>query len=110
MVVRSVDYHCEENAKEHRTSDYDMAILENKLIVRRGQQFKITVEFDRIYEEKADKISLTFDIGECRSLQIEFLKLYSCYIIWYGYGTPPNSDAQWGLFLADNLRSVLCNS
>merc|ERR1712178_9268 len=80
LVVRSVDYHIADNVLEHRTAEYEMASADppvdimgsklHKLIVRRGQKFMITVNFDRNFEEKEDKISLTFDTGRPKDLLV----------------------------------------
>ncbi|XP_078092535.1 protein-glutamine gamma-glutamyltransferase 2-like [Mustelus asterias] len=58
--VRSTDFHCEKNNQEHRTSE----ISTKRLIVRRGQPFHITVQFNRYqYDPDVDRLKLVAQTG-----------------------------------------------
>lgn len=50
------------NKQQHQTSFYDS----NYLIVRRGQEFRVKVTFNRPYKPKEDKFALEFVIGKQR--------------------------------------------
>ncbi|XP_031574410.1 protein-glutamine gamma-glutamyltransferase K-like [Actinia tenebrosa] len=54
-----VDLHVDKNREEHYTDDYEM----EDLIVRRGKVFKISVTFDRNFDESRDKVILQFVTG-----------------------------------------------
>ena len=43
----------------HRTDDYES----EELIIRRGQEFQVTVTFDRVYRPESDQIILQFATG-----------------------------------------------
>ena len=48
-----------ENRMAHRTDDYES----EELIIRRGQEFQVTVTFDRVYRPESDQIILQFATG-----------------------------------------------
>ena len=43
----------------HRTDDYES----EELIIRRAQEFQVTVTFDRVYRPESDQIILQFATG-----------------------------------------------
>ena len=55
----NVELHAEENREDHKTDSYEM----QDLVIRRGQEFKISVTFDRSYDSKRDQIFLQFVTG-----------------------------------------------
>uniref|UniRef100_UPI00398EB564 protein-glutamine gamma-glutamyltransferase 2-like n=1 Tax=Pristiophorus japonicus TaxID=55135 RepID=UPI00398EB564 len=58
--VSYTDFHCEKNNQEHRTSE----ISTKRLIVRRGQTFHITVQFNRNqYNPDNDRFKLVAQTG-----------------------------------------------
>ncbi|XP_048406361.1 protein-glutamine gamma-glutamyltransferase 2-like isoform X2 [Stegostoma tigrinum] len=58
--VSYVDLHCEKNNQDHRTAE----ISTKRLIVRRGQPFKITVQFNRNqYDPDNDRFKLVAQTG-----------------------------------------------
>lgn len=73
LKVKSVDYHIKENARRHNTDEYDLAngfededtkvFKEPELIVRRGENFDITLKFDRKYDKENDFIHMMLEIG-----------------------------------------------
>ena len=55
----AVDLHKDENRAAHKTDDYEI----QQLIVRRGQEFDVTVTFDRDYNPDVDVIVVQFVTG-----------------------------------------------
>lgn len=53
------DFHVEENRKKHHTDEYGI----ERLIIRRGQEFNVSVTFDRPFDVEQDKIILQFVTG-----------------------------------------------
>lgn len=72
LHVKDVDLHIEANTIKHRTNDYTCTeerkyqgkILPAELVVRRGDSIKITIEFDRPYEDETDDVQLIFTLGD----------------------------------------------
>ena len=56
----TVNFHHEENRAAHKTEDYEIP----QLIVRRGQEFDVTVTFNREYHPDVDVIVVQFVTGE----------------------------------------------
>ena len=55
------DLHLTENRRNHHTDDYERKAL----IVRRGGEFKLTLEFNKKIEKgKGDKIQLQLAVGK----------------------------------------------
>ena len=54
-----MDFHKYENRIEHRTDDYES----EELIIRRGQEFQVTVTLDKVYRPEFDQIILQFATG-----------------------------------------------
>ena len=56
-----------ENSFDHHTAEYEQTKpLDDQppqLIVRRGQTFKVTLNFDRKYKEKVDDVKVAFEFG-----------------------------------------------
>ncbi|XP_063152866.1 protein-glutamine gamma-glutamyltransferase 2 [Candoia aspera] len=62
LQLETWDLQCEQNNREHRTSEMGS----QRLIVRRGQPFQITLHFSgRAYEEGVDKLTFTAETGPC---------------------------------------------
>ena len=59
LKPEEVEFHIEENRKAHKTADYEA----EKLIIRRGQTFDVTVTFNREYKPDIDTIVLQFVTG-----------------------------------------------
>ena len=59
LRVRGLDLHIAENRKAHHTNEYEHECL----IVRRGQQFKASLTFDREYNEAQDTVIVQFSTG-----------------------------------------------
>ena len=69
LTVKSLDLHIRQNVKEHHTDEFDITdALQNankteSLVVRRGQAFEISVEFNRPYDREHDDLRLVFTVG-----------------------------------------------
>ena len=68
-----VDFNITDNCRRHRTYFYEITELrtdedgkkcEPQLVVRRGQQFDITLNFDRPFDGTKDDLRLIFDVGK----------------------------------------------
>lgn len=59
LKPEEVDFHVEQNRKAHRTEDYE----HEQLIIRRGQEFEVTVKFNREYKPDSDVVVLQFVTG-----------------------------------------------
>lgn len=60
LKPEKVDFHIQENRNAHKTNSYED---ENRLIIRRGQTFDVTVTFNRQYKSDSDTIVLQFVTG-----------------------------------------------
>ncbi len=60
LKIENVDFHLENNRRNHRTNGYD----DDSLIVRRGQEFSITVNVNRAVDTDKEKVSLRFKTGQ----------------------------------------------
>lgn len=65
LKVKHVDFHHKENGLRHHTSRYDVMVREKKqrLVIRRAQEFLITIHFNRFYDKDFDGVSLVFVIS-----------------------------------------------
>ena len=71
LKVKSLDLNVANNTKNHQTDMYEITEdvksenddVPGKLVVRRGQEFTITMVFDRVIE-KEDKLRLVLQTGE----------------------------------------------
>lgn len=59
LKPEEIDFHVEQNRKAHRTEDYE----HEQLIIRRGQEFEVTVKFNREYKPDSDVVVLQFVTG-----------------------------------------------
>ncbi|XP_012942973.1 annulin [Aplysia californica] len=66
LLVESVEQHVAENTEDHRTDLYDCTEDDEdpQLVVRRGQEFKLTITFQRPYVPEQDDMQLIFKLGE----------------------------------------------
>ena len=66
LQVERVDFRVASNVKRHHTDQYDVTEGPSpKLVVRRGQEFTIQIDFSRAYSTASDDLRLVFQIGEC---------------------------------------------
>ena len=79
LTVKSHDLHLKSNNTAHHTDEYD---LPDALIVRRGQQFTISLNFGRKFKKDTDSILLQFTTG--RPIHIYITNVY---IIEYLFST-----------------------
>lgn len=65
LKILKVDLRYVDNGKKHHTDKYDlMSRDENqRLVVRRGQDFSIDIHFDRNFNEDRDGVSFVISIG-----------------------------------------------
>ncbi|XP_072925959.1 protein-glutamine gamma-glutamyltransferase 2 [Hemitrygon akajei] len=64
MYLGAVDLQCEANNSEHRTAEMGT----DRLIVRRGQEFRLAVEFKRqAFRDGEDQLTLSLDTGPSSS-------------------------------------------
>lgn len=54
-----LNLHKQENRAAHRTDEYEI----DQLILRRGQEFDVTVTFNRDYSPETDVITVQFVTG-----------------------------------------------
>ena len=59
LTAKNVDFHNKENRKAHHTDDYEI----QQLIVRRGQEFDVTLTFNRDYKPEDDVIVVQLATG-----------------------------------------------
>ncbi|XP_020916594.1 coagulation factor XIII A chain [Exaiptasia diaphana] len=59
LKPEKVDFHIEENRAGHHTDEYAM----ESLIIRRGQEFKVTLAFDRPFDLRKDQLTLQLTFG-----------------------------------------------
>ena len=77
LKSEEVDFHIEQNRKAHRTDEYD---AEN-LIIRRGQEFDVTVTFNREYKPDIDVVVLQFVVGLLKCLVLTNFGAYTYFKI-----------------------------
>ena len=66
LTVKDIDLHIRANAFAHRTGKYAITKTnyENpQAVLRRGQEFKVTVTFNRSYNKDKDDLIFIFDAG-----------------------------------------------
>ncbi|XP_041376718.1 annulin-like [Gigantopelta aegis] len=71
LHVKDIDLHIDENTSKHRTDmfectekrTYNGEELEANLLIRRGEEFEITIEFDRPYNKEEHDMCLCFKTG-----------------------------------------------
>ena len=64
LKAYGLDLHIDDNRKAHHTEYYE----QNDLIVRRGQEFSLSIRFNRQYAKDQDKVILQLPFGEGCSL------------------------------------------
>ena len=68
LQVEAVDLRVAENTRKHHTDEYDITEGPSpKLVVRRGQEFTIQIDFSRPYNTAVDDLRLVFEIGTSSS-------------------------------------------
>lgn len=62
LIIREIDPCIEENGINHFTDRYELMRrkIETKLVVRRGQSFKLILKLSRKYDHEKDGISFIF--------------------------------------------------
>ncbi|XP_060071611.1 protein-glutamine gamma-glutamyltransferase K-like [Ylistrum balloti] len=60
LKVISITNYLQENRRKHHTKEFD----QEDLIVRRGQEFKLTIEFDREIDQAHDKVIFQVTYGD----------------------------------------------
>ena len=63
LKVKCVNLNIDTNTKDHRTDEYSISKERKDLIVRRGQPFDVSLEFNRKFDLKADYLKISFLIG-----------------------------------------------
>jgi transglutaminase 1 len=70
LTIKKVDLCIEENGKEHHTKRFELMRRDEstgsiaKLVVRRGQKFKLKVTCNRPFNRERDAMSLIFAVAE----------------------------------------------
>uniref|UniRef100_A0A1W7RB00 protein-glutamine gamma-glutamyltransferase n=1 Tax=Hadrurus spadix TaxID=141984 RepID=A0A1W7RB00_9SCOR len=68
LTVESVDLCISENATSHHTDEFDLVQKEApKLVIRRGSPFKITIRFNREYNDTKDAVCLVFMVKDAKT-------------------------------------------
>ncbi|XP_017776383.1 PREDICTED: annulin-like [Nicrophorus vespilloides] len=64
LIVKQIDPCILPNGTLHNTSKYELMIrkIEPSLVVRRGQPFRLVIDFNRPFDEKLDAISFIFTV------------------------------------------------
>ena len=65
LVVSDIELHVKENTKAHHADLYECTDTDTnpQLVVRRGQEFKLTLTFQRPWSSKDDDMKLIFHTG-----------------------------------------------
>nr|KAG5707191.1 hypothetical protein BaRGS_017875 [Batillaria attramentaria] len=62
LTVKDLDLHIKDNAKKHRTSRYHcVTTKDNQPVLRRGQEFELTLTFNRKYQKDKDDLHLMLE-------------------------------------------------
>ncbi|KAK3745808.1 hypothetical protein RRG08_030681 [Elysia crispata] len=66
LVVEDIELHVKENAEKHHADLFECTDRDNdpQLVVRRGQEFKLTLTFQRPWSSKDDDMYLVFTLGD----------------------------------------------
>lgn len=77
--VSSVDLQVRDNVKQHHTSEFDITdatLYDSRefLVVRRGQGFDVTVNFNRPFDKEKDNLKFIFQFGMFVLIRHVFLK------------------------------------
>lgn len=73
LIIEDIDLNILTNSRNHHTNEYDISENYRDLVIRRGQTFDITIEFNKEYDPKKDVLKLVFLAGNCDS----FCNLYT---------------------------------
>ena len=68
LKPEEVEFHIDQNRKAHGTEDYE----HEQLIIRRGQEFEVTVTFNREFKPDSDVVVLQFVTGLFRKPTFQF--------------------------------------
>ncbi|WAR13579.1 TGMH-like protein [Mya arenaria] len=69
LQVKGLDLDVKNNAKAHRTAEYDItdaSVYDDRefLVVRRGQAFNVNVTFNKPFDPKNDELRIVFEFGK----------------------------------------------
>ncbi|XP_060561323.1 hemocyte protein-glutamine gamma-glutamyltransferase-like isoform X2 [Ruditapes philippinarum] len=64
IEVLKVDLDVETNSNAHHTNEYDVVEKKKSLVIRRGQEFNINIEFNRPYDSQKDDLRIVFQFGK----------------------------------------------
>ncbi|XP_067652853.1 protein-glutamine gamma-glutamyltransferase 4-like [Haliotis asinina] len=111
LHVTGVDFHIADNVKSHHTNMYGCTqdrvsgdIKKNaQLVVRRGQEFKMTISFDRAYDIKKNDITLDFTLG---SEDVNKKKVIKSFTLEESNATP-YKPRKWGASLVKKAGKSL---
>ena len=68
LTVEDINLHVKQNAKKCHTGLYECVREQDQCVVRRGEQMKVTLTFDRKYDVDKDDAKIMFSIGNKRSI------------------------------------------
>jgi transglutaminase 1 len=68
LKVKNINFCIDYNGKEHHTDRFDLMKRKKdfKLVVRRGQGFRLRLNLDRPYDKNCDSISLMFSVADVK--------------------------------------------
>lgn len=67
LAVKSFDLAIAKNSTEHHAAEYELVErAEPRLVVRRGQEFTIILQTNRLYDAEKDKLSLVFTVADAK--------------------------------------------
>ncbi|XP_076469989.1 hemocyte protein-glutamine gamma-glutamyltransferase-like, partial [Babylonia areolata] len=100
LKVEAVDFKVSHNAVKHHTDQFDICESNTpQLVVRRGQEFSIQIDFSRAYDAKTDDLRLIFEIGTrplaSKGTQVEFIL------------SDKDEEGQWGAKVAQQSGKSL---
>lgn len=96
LQVTGIDSNIKDNVKSHHTNEFDItdAIVYDKrefLVVRRGQQFTMTLTFNKPYDPNTDDLRIVFEFGKTplpsRGTRVEFIL------------SAKDESKEWGAFI-----------
>lgn len=82
LMVTKVDLDIRNNTRSHHTDEFDItnALVydpREELVIRRGQEFNMKIDFNRPYNEESDDLRLVFQFGQnphpSRGSHVEFI-------------------------------------
>ena len=74
LKVQRIDLNIRQNTRAHHTDEFDITNQQLSpykyefLVVRRGQSFELTLEFDRPWDRERDDIRIVFRFGKTLNL------------------------------------------